>query len=339
MKSPQPLAAQQWRQHAPAGALATGARRLGRNPTLVALLLVVALFGLGQALSPGFLSYGQVLNVLRIASFLGIVAAGQTLVVISGGEGIDLSVGAVMSLAAVMTAHITLARDALLLQALAAVLVTGLALGALNGVGIAYLRIPPLVMTLGMTGVVQGLTLVYTQGQPKGRAAPLLNEIVVHPWVWGIPGILFLWLAVAIGMTVLLSRTSFGRRLYAIGANRTAALLSGIHVPRMVVATYALSGALAALAGYLFVGYTTTVFLDIGGDYVLRSVAAVVVGGTSLAGGAGSYTGSVVGAVVLTVLEAILTTLRMGEAGRQVVHGLVLVLLLAAYGRQRRLRQ
>ncbi|HHY46582.1 MAG TPA: ABC transporter permease [Firmicutes bacterium] len=315
------------------------AKRWLVNPVLVAFLLAGALFVVGQVLSPGFLSYSQILNVLRVASFLGIVAAGQTLVVLAGGEGIDLSVGAVMSLAAVMTAHITLARDALLLRALFEVILAGLILGSINGLGIAYLRIPPLVMTLGMAGVVQGLTLVYTQGQPKGRAAPLLNEIVTHPWVMGIPGILFIWMLLAVAMAVLLSHTSFGRRLYAVGANRVAAALSGIQVSKMIVAVYALSGVFAALAGYLFVGYTTTVFLDIGGDYVLRSVAAVVVGGTSLAGGTGSYTGSVAGAVVLTVLVAILTTLRMGAAGRQVIHGLVLILLLAAYGRQRRLRQ
>lgn len=309
------------------------------NPVAIAFFLAGALFVVGQILSPGFLAYAQVLNVLRVASFLGIVAAGQTLVVLAGGEGIDLSVGAVMSLAAVMTAHITLARNAFLLHALVAVILVGLALGSINGLGIAYLRIPPLVMTLGMAGVVQGLTLVYTQGQPKGRAAPLLNEIVAHPWVAGIPGILFIWFFLTVAMAVLLGHTSFGRRLYAVGSNRLAAALSGVRVEKMVVAVYALSGAFSALAGYLFVGYTTTVFLDIGGDYVLRSVAAVVVGGTSLAGGTGSYTGSVAGAVVLTVLVAILTTLRMGAAGRQIVHGLVLVLLLAAYGRQRRLRQ
>ncbi len=310
-----------------------------RNPVVVAFGLIVVLFAVGEMLSPGFASYRQVLNVLRVASFLGVVAAGQTLVVLSGGEGIDLSVGAVMSLAAVMTAHITAGRDAYVLLALVQVLLVGFVLGSINGLGVAYLRIPPLVMTLGMTGVVQGLTLVYTQGIPKGRAAPLLNQIAASPWFLGIPGILFIWAALAVAMTILLDRTSFGRRLYAVGANPRAATLSGIRVRPLLVTVYGASGLLAALAGYLFVGYTTTAFLDIGGDYVLRSVAAVVVGGTSLAGGVGSYAGTVAGSVLLTVLQSILTTLRMGEAGRLVVHGLVLVALLAAYGRQRALRQ
>ena len=120
-------------------------------------------------------------------------------------------------------------------------------------------------------------------------------------------------------MRFLLTNTSFGRRLFAVGSNRISARLSGIHVERILVSTYALCGAFSALAGFLFVGYTTTVFMNIGGDYVLRSVAAVVIGGTSLAGGIGSYIGSVAGAVVLTVLEAILTTVRIGQAGRYMV--------------------
>jgi ribose transport system permease protein len=226
-----------------------------------------------------------------------------------------------------------------ILLALFAVLLVGLAIGMVNGLGIALLRIPPLVMTLGMSAVTQGLILVYTQGQPKGRAAPLLRNLVNKPFLFGVPGILVIWLFVAIAMRFLLTNTSFGRRLFAVGSNRISARLSGIHVERILVSTYALCGAFSALAGFLFVGYTTTVFMNIGGDYVLRSVAAVVIGGTSLAGGIGSYIGSVAGAVVLTVLEAILTTVRIGQAGRYMVHGLVLIVLLVSYGRQRQLRQ
>src|SRR5690606_3723339 len=227
-----------------AGALTVRLRRF-LTPSAIAYGLVLVLFVVGELLSPGFLSTRQVLNVLRVASFLGIVAAGQTLVVLSGGEGIDLSVGAVMSLAAVMTAHITQGRDALVLQALAQILAVGFALGAVNGVGVAFLRIPPLVMPLGMSGVVQGLPLLYTQGIPKGRAAPILNELVTSPWIGGIPGILVIWLGLAVLMSLLLGRTSFGRRLYAIGANRRAAALSGIHVRPMLVVIYGTSGMLA----------------------------------------------------------------------------------------------
>ena len=136
-------------------------------------------------------------------------------------------------------------------------------------------------MTLGMSAVVQGLILVYTQGSPKGRAAPILRDLVTKPFVFGIPGILFIWLVVTVIMYILLSHTSFGRRLYAVGSNRVSAHLSGISVNGMLVLTYALCGFFSALAGFFFVGYTSTVFMNIGGDYVMRSVAAVVIGGTS----------------------------------------------------------
>ena len=142
---------------------------------------------------------------------------------------------------------------------------------------------------------------------------------------------------VTVIMYILLSHTSFGCR--CTWGNRVSAHLSGISVNGMLVLTYALCGFFSALAGFFFVGYTSTVFMNIGGDYVMRSVAAVVIGGTSLAGGVGSYFGSVAGAIVLTVLEAILTTVRIGQAGRYMIHGLVLIALLISYGRQRQLRQ
>ncbi|HHV62747.1 MAG TPA: ABC transporter permease [Firmicutes bacterium] len=309
------------------------------NPVSIAFAIVIVLFAVGEVLSPGFASYSQILNVLRISSFLGLVAAGQTLVVLSGGEGIDLSVGAVVTLSAIMTFRIVMGSDARIPLALAEILAAGFALGAVNGLGIALLRIPPLVMTLGMTGVVHGIILVYTQGQPKGESAPFLKALVSDPWIFNIPGVLFIWLAFTVAMVILLRKTSFGARLYAVGSNRVAARLSGINVPGMLILVYGLSGLIAALTGFLLLGYTNFVFLNLGDSYQLPSVAAVVVGGTTLAGGSGGYMGTVAGAIVLTVLQSILVTLRLGEAGRQITYGIVLFALLSAYGRQRRLRQ
>lgn len=319
--------------------LAASPNRLLRDPVVIAFGIAILLFVFGEILSPGFASYSQILNVLRVAAFLGIVAAGQMLVIISGGEGIDLSVGAVITLAAIVTSRVVMGANDLVLLALAEILVIGFAIGSLNGLGIAFLRIPPLVMTLGMTGVVQGIILVYTKGQPKGRAAPVMTSVVSDKWLFDIPGILFIWLGVAIVITLVLKRTVFGKTLYALGTNRTAARLSGVNVRRQLVIVYGLSGLIAALTGFLLLGYTTTVFLNLGEDYMLPSVAAVVVGGTALSGGSGSYIGTIAGAIVLTVLESILTTLRMGEAGRQITYGIVLVALLSAYGRQARLRK
>lgn len=138
------------------------------NPVLIALALAAALFALGGVIQPGFASTALAINILRLAAFLSIIAAGQTLVIISGSEGIDLSVGAVVTLAAIIVFRVVDGRDALVLPALALAIIVGIVIGVLNGVGIAVLRVPPLVMTLGMTGVVQGLILVVTQGRLEG---------------------------------------------------------------------------------------------------------------------------------------------------------------------------
>jgi ribose transport system permease protein len=211
--------------------------------------------------------------------------------------------------------------------------------GLVNGLGVAYARIPPLVMTLGMIGVVQGLVLIYTGGTAAGRAAPLMVTLVKGDTVFSIPGLLWIWLVLGVGLTLVLRRTTFGWRVYALGANRLAAELSGVRVQYNVVAVYVCSSVLAGLGGFFLLGFTETVFLNLADQYMLPSIAAVVIGGTTLAGGVGGYAGTAVGAVVLTVLQSLLTTIRMDAAQRQIVLGVVLIVLLSAYGRQRRLRQ
>ncbi|MBA3469481.1 MAG: ABC transporter permease [Herpetosiphonaceae bacterium] len=314
-------------------------KRFTLNPVVIALLLAAGLFALGGVIRPGFANYTLALNILRLAAFLAIVAAGQTLVVISGGEGIDLSVGAVVTLGAILVFRIANGSNALLLPALALALLVGALIGAINGVGITLLRVPPLVMTLGMTGVVGGLILVITQGRLVGAPAPALNALVSRPLVFGIPGVVLLWLVLGGLMWVLLERTVYGKQLFAIGMNRTTARLSGVRVPLVVIATYALSSMLAALGGVVLLGYTQNVFLNLGAPYTLPSIAAVVVGGTLIAGGMGSYWGTMAGALVLTILTSLLTALTLPESARQIIYGLTLLALLAVYGRERGLRQ
>ncbi|MER3479313.1 MAG: ABC transporter permease [Meiothermus sp.] len=308
-----------------------------RTPAVIALGLSILLLILGEVIRPGFADYNQITNILRIAAFLGIVAIGQTLVILAGGEGIDLSVGAVVTLGAILIFRVTGGSDALLLPALAVALGAGFLIGLVNGIGIAWVKIPPLVMTLGMMGVVKGLILVYTGGRPVGGTPPLMKRIISDPWVLGIPGDVFIWVLLGIGVTLLLQRTAYGKALYAIGANRTAARLSGVRVERMVILTYALSGMFAALGGFVLLGYIQNVFINLGDPYTLPSIAAVVVGGTALAGGVGGYAGTIAGALVLTLVSSLLITLGLPEFGRQVTYGLILLVLLAVYGRERRL--
>ncbi|PZA06308.1 MULTISPECIES: ABC transporter permease [unclassified Meiothermus] len=309
-----------------------------RTPAAIALGLAAFLLVLGEVIRPGFAEYNQITNILRIAAFLGIVAIGQTLVILAGGEGIDLSVGAVVTLGAILIFRITGGSDALLLPALVAALLAGFAIGLVNGVGIAWIGIPPLVMTLGMMGVVKGLILVYTGGRPQGGTPPLMKQLISDPWVLGIPGDVFIWALLGIAVTLLLQRTAYGKALYAIGANRIAARLSGVHVERTVILTYGLSGMFAALGGFVLLGYIQNVFINLGDPYTLPSIAAVVVGGTALAGGVGGYAGTMAGALVLTLVSSLLITLGLPEFGRQITYGLILLALLALYGRERRLR-
>jgi ribose transport system permease protein len=308
-------------------------------PPLLALLLAIGLFFVGGVLRPGFASVDQAINIVRLAAFLGIIAAGQTLVIISGSEGIDLSVGAVVTLGAIIVFRIVNGNDAMVLPALAVCLLAGAGIGLVNGLGVTVVGIPPLVMTLGMAGVVQGIILVVTQGELIGKAAPIMSTLISRPLVFEVPGVVIIWVLIGLIMWTMLERTTYGKQLFAIGVNRTTTRLSGIRVPLIVVATFTLSGMLAALGGFMVLGFTGSVFLNLGDRYLFPSIAAVVVGGTVLAGGAGSYWGTMSGALVLTLITSLLTALQLPEAFRLMVLGAILLVLLSIYGRQLGLRQ
>ena len=200
------------------------------------------------------------------------------------------------------------------------------------------LRIPPLVMTLGMLGVLQGLLVVIRQGIPSGRAAPALSEFVTKPFLLGLPGIIWLWIGVGLLMAFILHRTVFGQRIYAIGSNEQAAFMAGVPVRRMRIGLFMLSGVFAAIAGLCLLGYSGSSFANVGEQYMLPSIIAVVFGGTPLSGGKGGYTGTMAGAVLLVVLQSILTTINIDESGRQMVFGATLLVLMLFYGRGRGLR-
>lgn len=311
--------------------------RIKLSPPLIALLVAIALFLLGSWLRPGFSNLAM--NILRLASFLGILAAGQTLVIISGGEGIDLSIGAMSTLGAIICYGVINGSDARMVLGLGAALAVGAAIGLINGVSIAFLRVPPLVMTLGMYGVIFGLIRAVTQGELDGKASPLMSKLIAKPLVGDIPGIVFIWLIMAFMMWLLLQRTRYGKNLFAVGVNRVTARLSGVRVNRVIVATYTLCSMLAAFSGFIYLGYYEHVFLNTGVDPTLPAVAAVVMGGTLLSGGVGSYWGTMAGALVLQLITSFLTTINMPEHLRSIVYGVLLLSLLAAYGRSKGLRQ
>ena len=312
-------------------------RRLG--PVGLAVVVTVALFLVGGIFQPGFASLDQAHNLLKLGSFLAILAAGQTLTIISGGDGIDLSIPSVATVSAIIVAWISNGSDAKLPIAILPVVAMCIIVGTLNGLGILFLSIPPLVMTLGMGAALDGLVYVLTQGTPRGSAPPALDHIANNRLFLGFQGIVFVAIAMGLIMWVLLRRSIYGMRLYAVGANRAAALGAGVRVPRTVVVTYVLSALCGGIGGIVLLGYANTVYLNLGAPYLLPSVAAVVVGGTTLAGGTGGYGGTLAGALLLTVLISFLTAVNVSDGARNVIYGLILLGLLSIYGRQRALRQ
>ena len=310
-------------------------RSLISNKLAVAVAAIVVLFVFGQVLSPGFLSGNHLMSVLRLSVFLGIVALGQALVVMSGGEGIDLSVGSVVSLGVVIASSLLQGRDANIPAALAAAIAAGFAIGIANGVGISYIGIPPLIMTLAMSSVVEGLSLLYTRGYPSGTASPLL-ETIGNGRVGGVPNVLLMWVLVIVAATLVLFRKRWGAILFGVGANSITAELSGINVRRFRMLVYGICGAISAFAGFMILGYTGTPYLNLGAPYLMSSIAAVAVGGIALAGGSGSYLGAAIGCILLTTLNSILVALQTTEAIRQIVYGGLLFVIVIAYTRRKR---
>src|SRR5512134_102029 len=321
-------------------------KRISISPPLAALLLAVILFLLSGLLPNGFgsdldVARAQALNILRLAVFLGVIAAGQTLVIISGSEGIDLSAGSVVTLTAILTYIVVNGVDGRVLPALFIVLVVGALIGFINGVGITFLKISPFVMTLGMAGVVTGAIIVITHGSVTGKVAPIMTRLIARPLspALQIPNAILIWILFGTLMWLLLERTTFGRNLFAIGVNRVTAKLSGVNVTWMNLLTYSLAGALAGFGGFLLVGNTGVVHLQLGQPFLFPSIAAVAVGGTLLSGGKGSYWGTMAGAIVLTLITSLLTTMQMPDSVRRMVLGGTLLVLRSIYGRPRSLRQ
>lgn len=287
---------------------------------MVTLLLVTALF------SPGFLAPSNLRSILVLAAFVGIVSFGQTFVILGGG--IDLSIPWVLTSAAVLMTLLCNGQDAPLLWVLPLLLAAGAGIGLLNGIGVALCGVPPIIMTLSANVILQGLILVTTGGSPTAGAPAAIKFLAVGR-LGGFPVIGLLWLALALLATLLLSRTAFGRHLYALGTSRTVAVYSGVPTARTTILTYVISGFTAALAGILLTGYSGQAYLGMGDPYLFTSVAAVAIGGASILGGSGHYLGTVAGALVLTILTGLLPALNLSSGALLVVYGAVILLTVA----------
>lgn len=304
-------------------------------PVLLVYATMIILLLIANAVSPGFLSVTHLGNVARQASFLGIVAIGQTLIILTGG--IDLSTSYLITLTNVVAAQMMNGEDSNVLITCVVVLLIGLIVGAVNGMGICFMRIPPIVMTLATGNVLMGIAYIYCKGSPKGYRAPIL-ETLVNSRLFGIlSGSAILWLLLAALIVFLLAKSTFGRSVYAIGVNAEAARYSGIHVNRILITSYMLAGLMSAITGILLVGYTGSAYMSTGSAYGMDSIAAVVIGGTSISGGRGGYMGTIAGVMIMTIITSLMTMLNMADSGRQIVQGLIIiVLLVAVYTRRKK---
>lgn len=303
---------------------------LRERSIFVQVLLLLALVGSIAAIRPGTITADWISDTLLFAVPLGLMAGGQTLLLLTGG--IDLSVASVATSAAyVLSANAASHPIGAVLLGLG----IGLMIGLLNGVGVAIFKVQSLVMTLGTGLMAEGALVVYSQKIIGAR--PLVPGFILalgsgklFGWV---PIDLFLWAPLAVLLIAVLGRSGFGRLLYAIGDNPIACRLAGIRTWRVLLAAYVGCGLLNAIAGLVLVGTTDAADLSLAAPYLLPAIAAPIIGGTSIFGGRGGYGGAIVGALILTVLDSLLTLLSVPEPLKQVLYGAIILLLAAAYTR------
>jgi ribose transport system permease protein len=306
----------------------------GRLPTgLIAVTsLLLLLLALGAALSRSFIQPGNLLNVLEQATDLAIVGLGQTVVVLTGG--IDLSVGSLISLLAVLTSGLIDSDASMVLPVVAGVIVLGALLGAINGLTVVWLRVHPLIVTLGSGAVLQGITLLYAKGPVGG--VPDGFDFLAYGRVLGLPVAGVAVLLVFVIAALLLRLTPFGRYVYAVGDDPVAASLMGLPRRRVLVVAYAVSGACSALAAIYLVARFGSGQPYTGANYTLASITPVVVGGTVLAGGRGGVMGTLLGAYLVAVLNNLLNFLDVSSQMQLVVQGLIIILAVSVVIDKRR---
>jgi ribose transport system permease protein len=297
--------------------------------TLVFIGIFVATDIVNRAQGDGaFLTLKQVSTTFLFAAVLGLIAAGQTLVMLTGG--VDLSVATTATTGAFLISRFGTHGS---IEAIAIALAVGLAIGLVNGIGIAIFRVNALIMTLGVSTITLGLLTVQAQKQFTSLVPNFVVTLGSGRFLTYIPYDLLVWAPIAAVIILGLRYSGIGRMIYAVGDNPVASRLGGVRTWQVLLSVYAMCGMLSAAAGILLVGFNNAADLGIGAPFLLPSVAAVVIGGTSIFGGLGGYAGTILGALILTVLDSLLTILNASQALRQMIYGLIVLALAAIYAR------
>jgi ribose transport system permease protein len=308
--------------------------------TVIAFACSILLIVVGAIAKPDFLSLDYIRQQLQTASFLGIIATGTMLIILLGH--IDLSVpwtvttGAMMATGAQGLLGHYIGPDLAVDLAIPFGILCGMGLGLVNGIGVAYLRAPSMIFTLGVNALAQGLMVYHTGGfAPQDKASDAMRELAVGRLIPEVPNPLLIWLVVGILAVFILTRTTLGRRIYAIGNKEKAVYLSGVDAKRVVLICFVIAGGCAAAGGILLAGWANRSFQAMGDPYLLPAIAAVVLGGASVMGGKGRYLGTVAGVILITLLQSILSVMQIAEFGKQIIYGAVIIAMLLLYGRER----
>ena len=313
------------------GSLGTLRGWMRDRPLVPLFVLLGALVMLLEIVQPGIVTPSWASSTMRFAVPLAILAACQTMTMLTGG--IDLSVAVVASMTSYVMA--TLVGDVGWLGASLIALIPAAVVGLVNGIGVGWFRVHPLIMTISMSLIVSGAVNVYSRMNIAGgtRVPPEITWLGGQDLLGFLPNSLLVFIPLATLVLVGLRRFGYGRLLYAVGDNETASRLAGVRVGNVLVVLYVLSAVLAGIAGLIYAGVIGSATGRLVDPYLLPSVAAAVIGGTSIFGGRGGYAGSIVGALILTVLVTLLTVLAAPEAVRQILFGAIILAVAAAYTR------
>jgi ribose transport system permease protein len=303
------------------------------NPAIVLSFVFVAIFVATDIVNrvqegEAFLTPKQVSTTFLYAAVLGLISAGQTLVMLTAG--VDLSVATTATAAAFLISRFGSHGAA---PAIAIALAVGLGIGLVNGTGVAVFRVNPLIMTLGISTITLGVLTVEAQKQFTTLVPDVVVRLGSQRFLTYVPYDLLVWAPIAALIILGLRYSGIGRMIYAVGDNPLACRLAGVRVWQVLLFVYAVCGLLSALAGILLVGFNNAADLGIASPFLLPSVAAVVIGGTSIFGGIGGYSGTILGALILTVLDSLLTILNASAATRQILYGVIVLTLAAIYAR------
>jgi ribose transport system permease protein len=307
------------------------------NQIGMALIFSVLLFLTNVIIAPKSLNINAFGAIFSMTIMLTIASAGQTLVVVSGG--IDLSVGAIMTFTGLLTVGTMRGNDGYFLVTLLMSIGLGAVIGLVSGAGVALIKLPPMIVTMCVANVVTRLHYVITEGKPSGTAGPWFTRSMTYRLFGVIPTSVFYGLAIFAVVIFALNRSRYGMRLFLTGNNERAAFLTGVRTARIKMTAYIIAGILSGVAGFLGAGYLNFVRGGSFETFTMRTIIAVIIGGTLLTGGKGSYIGTLAGALLITVLTNCLAVFDMSQATSDMVMGIVLIFILAIYNRTAPVRQ